>query len=82
MWNTGQIAGKKCCPGKFILLKTERLMLTFRRLLCHYKKGTIRSYPGEVDSFMHLDIPIVRNNRDINGSIFRELYELGKEISR
>ena len=61
-------------------IKTERLFLTFRRLLQHYPMGSIKSYPGEVDSFMRLSIPIVRNRNDINGSAFLELYELNKQL--
>ena len=61
-------------------IKTERLFLTFRRLLQHYPMGSIKSYPGEVDGFMHLSIPVVRNRYDIDGSVFQELYELDKQI--
>ena len=61
-------------------IKTERLFLTFRRLLQHYPMGSIKSYPGEADSFMYLSIPVVRNRNDINGSAFQELYELDKQI--
>ena len=61
-------------------IKTERLFLTFRRLLQHYPNGSIKSYPGEADSFMHLSIPIVTNKNNINGNIFKELYELDKKL--
>lgn len=57
-------------------IKSERMLLTFRRLLYHYKKGNIKSYPGDIDSFMHLEVPIIKNKDDINGEIFKELYEL------
>lgn len=63
-------------------LKTERLLLTVRRLLQHYKKGTIISYPGDADSFMHLDIPIVKDENEIEGSIFKELYKLQKRKNK
>ena len=63
-------------------IKSERLMLTFRRLLCHYKNAQIKSYPGEADSFMHLSVPIIRNVREIKGKIFREMYELNESIER
>ena len=63
-------------------IKTERLLLTFRRLLCHYKNAQINSYPGELDSFMYLTVPIIRNTREIKGDIFREMYELNKGIDR
>lgn len=61
-------------------IKTERLLLTFRRLLQHYPNGNIISYPGEADSFMHLNMPIVRDENDINGSVFRELYEANGDL--
>lgn len=61
-------------------IKTERLFLTFRRLLQHYPMASIKSYPGEADSFMHLSIPVVRKTSDINGSVFKELYELEKRL--
>jgi len=57
-------------------IKTERLLLTFRRLLHHYPNGSVISYPGELDNFMHLSIPVVKSKNDINGSVFKELYEL------
>jgi len=60
-------------------IKTERLLLIFRRLLHHYQNGSIISYPGELDSFMHLSIPIVRSKNDIDGSIFKELYNIQKQ---
>lgn len=61
-------------------IKTERLLLTFRRLLQHYTNGSIISYPGDVDSYMHLSIPIVKSEKNINGSIFKELYQLIGQI--
>ena len=60
-------------------IKTERLLLTFRRLLQHYPNGNITSYPGEVDSFMHLSIPVVKSQNDINGKVFKELYNIQKQ---
>ena len=33
-------------------------------------------YPGDADSFMHLRIPSVESEEDINGKIFKELYKL------
>ena len=60
-------------------IKTERLLLTFRRLLQHYPNGTLVSYPGEVDSFMHLNIPVVRSEHELNGDAFKALYRLKKE---
>lgn len=62
-------------------IKTERLSLAFRRLLYHYPNGKIQSYPGEVDNFLHLNIPIVKNENEINGYMLRELYKLVEEKS-
>lgn len=61
-------------------IKTERLFLTFRRLLQHYPNGSIQSYPGEADSFMHLSIPVAKSKDDIKGTVFKELYELDKPV--
>lgn len=61
-------------------IKTERLLLTFRRLLQHYANSSVISYPGDADSFMHLRIPIVKSENDINGSIFKELYKLSQPL--
>ncbi len=60
-------------------IKTERLLLIFRRLLHHYSNGHIFSYPGDADSFMHLKIPRVECEEDINGKIFKELYKLQEQ---
>lgn len=60
-------------------LKTERLLLTFKRLLHHYPNGVIRSYPGELDSFLHLSIPIVKSENEINGDMLKYLYRLVSE---
>lgn len=60
-------------------IKTERLLLTFRRLLQHYPNGTLVSYPGEVDSFMHLNIPAARSEHELEGDAFKALYRLKKE---
>ena len=60
-------------------IKTERLLRTFRRLLHHYPNGHIFSYPGDADSFMHLRIPSVESEEDINGKIFKELYKLQEQ---
>lgn len=57
-------------------IKTERLMLTFRRLLQHYTSGRILSYPGDVDNFMHLSIPKIKSENEINGSFLKKLYKL------
>jgi len=57
-------------------LKTERLLLTFRRLLQHYPNGKMQSYAEDGDSFMHLSIPKVRDENDINGNIFKKIYQM------
>lgn len=57
-------------------IKSERLLRIFKRLLYHYPNGHIFSYPGDADSFMHLRIPSVKSEEDINGKIFKELYKL------
>ena len=68
-------------------IKTERLLLTFRRLLSHYTNGKIDSYPGDSDSFMHLTIPSIKTEKDIDGDVFKEIYktienQLSKNITR
>ena len=60
-------------------IKTERLLRIFKRLLHHYPNGHIFSYPGDADSFMHLRIPSVESEEDINGKIFKELYKLQEQ---
>ena len=60
-------------------IKSERLLLTFRRLLHHYPNGTLLSYPGDVDSLMHLNIPKIKSENDINGTIFKILYRLQEQ---
>lgn len=57
-------------------IKTERLMLTLRRLLCHYNKAKITSYPEEGDCLLHMNIPTIRSEDEINGEVLKELYKL------
>lgn len=57
-------------------IKTERLLLTARRLLKHYPKANITAYPEEVDNYMHMQIPIVKYATEINGDILKEFYNL------
>lgn len=57
-------------------IKTERLLLTARRLLNHYPKANIIAYPEEMDNYMHLQIPVVNDENDINGDILKEFYNL------
>ena len=57
-------------------IKTERLLLTFERLLKHYSKGQLISGPDDADNFMHLRIPKIKSEKEINGSLFKELYKI------
>lgn len=57
-------------------IKTERLLLIARRLLNHYPKANIIAYPEEMDNYMHLQIPVVKDENDINGDILKEFYNL------
>lgn len=57
-------------------IKTERLLLTFRRILNHYPKGNVTAYPEEVDNYMHIQIPIVKDASEIKGDILKEFYNL------
>lgn len=57
-------------------IKTERQLLTARRLLKHYPKANITAYPEEVDNYMHMQIPLVKDASEINGELLKELYNL------
>lgn len=57
-------------------IKTERFIRIFQRILYHFPKGKINSYPGEVDNLLHINIPIVKNKNEINGDILKEFYRL------
>lgn len=57
-------------------IKTERLLYTVKRLLSHYPNGKIRSFPGDVDSFLRLTVPPIKQKSDINGDILQEMYSL------
>ena len=59
-------------------IKSESFLLTFKRLLHHYPKGKMEDFEDE-DSFIRLKIPKIKSEKDINGSIFRELYKLQSE---
>ncbi|MCI8700231.1 MAG: hypothetical protein HFJ47_02685 [Clostridia bacterium] len=67
-------------------IKTEGMIRKFERVLYHYPNGKIISYPGEVDSFFHFSIPVVKCEKEIKGDILIELYRLinerYKEIER
>ncbi|MCI8362577.1 MAG: hypothetical protein HFJ41_05580 [Clostridia bacterium] len=57
-------------------IKTERQLLTARRLLKHYPKANITAYPEEIDNYMHMQIPVVKDASEINGELLKELYNL------
>ena len=57
-------------------IKTERQLLTARRLIKHYQKANITAYPEEVDNYMHMQIPVVKNASEINGHILKQFYNL------
>ncbi len=57
-------------------IKTERQLLTARRLLKHYPKANITAYPEEIDNYMHMQIPVVKDASQINGELLKELYNL------
>lgn len=61
-------------------IKTERLLLTARRLLNHYSKANVTAYPEEVDNYMHMQIPIVKDATEINGDILKEFYKLVQKL--
>lgn len=60
-------------------IKTERMIKNFERILYHYPNGKIVSYPGELDSFLHLNIPVIKSKDDINGEILKDIYQLVEE---
>jgi hypothetical protein len=57
-------------------LKTEKFIKTFMRLTQHYPNSQIESYAGELDSNMHINIPVVQSENDINGDLLKEIYIL------
>lgn len=63
-------------------IKTEGMIRKFQRVLYHYSSGVIESYPGDVDSFFHVKIPIVKSESEINGSVLKELYRLVNQRSQ
>lgn len=63
-------------------IKTEGIIKKFQRILYHYSNGRIVSYPGELDSFLHINIPIVKNKNEIENEALQELYELVKQKDR
>ena len=69
---------KKSCGKEDVIseIKSESLIAIVKRLILHYPNADIKAYPGDVDSFMHLVVPVVRNKNQINGSMFRGLYSV------
>lgn len=63
-------------------IKTEGIIKKFQRILYHYSNGRIMSYPGELDSFLHIKIPIVKSEKEIENEVLQELYQLVKEKDR
>ena len=70
----GRLAEYKFRPE----IKTEGIIRKFERILYHYSNGKINSYPGELDNYMHLNIPVVKDSNEINGDILKEIYNLVK----
>lgn len=57
-------------------IKTERFIRTLTRMLHHYPNATVKSYPGEADSFLHMSIPEIKNKEEIRGEVLRDIYDL------
>lgn len=57
-------------------IKSERLIAIVERLIYHYPNINNKSYPGDADSFMHINVPVIRDKKQIYGSVFQELYSL------
>ncbi len=59
-------------------VKTERFIMNLKNLLKYYPNGRINSFPGELDNFLHLEIPISRPQIDSN-NVLLDVYNLIKE---
>lgn len=59
-------------------IKTEKFIMNVKRLLAYYPTGMINSFPGELDSFLHLEIPISTPQMD-SDNILMDMYNLIKE---
>ena len=57
-------------------IKSERLIKNIERMLRHYQKSEIKSYPGEADNMLHIKIPKIKEKNEIDGDILKEVYEL------
>lgn len=62
--------------------KTEGMIRKFERVLYHYPNGKIKSYPGDADSFLHINIPIIKSEDEIKGDVLVEIYRLIHERYR
>lgn len=71
---------KNSNPDLISEIKTERLMLTLRRLLEHYTNAKVSSYPGDADDYMHLSIPVVKKENEIKGETFKELFSIIHDV--
>ena len=60
-------------------IKTERFVKIFKRLLHHYPNGKVKSYPGELDNYFRLSIPVVKDENEIKGDLLRDIYSLVEE---
>lgn len=60
-------------------IKSERFIRIFNRILYHYSNGKIKSYPGELDSFYHMEFSIIKSRDEIKGDILKEIYDLVEE---
>ena len=67
---------KNTNPDLISEIKTERLMLTLRRVLEHYIQAKASSYPGDADDYFHISVPVVKKKNDIEGKTFKELFSL------
>ena len=70
-----RVIGKEDLISK---IKSEKFLSTVMRILKHYPNGEITSYPDDSDSMLHLSIPVIKNEEEINGTIFRKLYSIQK----
>lgn len=69
----GRVIGKEDLISK---IKSEKFLSTIMRILKHYPNGNITGYPGDGDSMLHLSMPVIKNEDEINGTIFKKLYSL------
>ena len=60
-------------------IKTERLIKNFERVLFHFPKGKITSFPDDADNYLHINIPIVKEKGDIKGKAVRQMFDLVAE---